>query len=100
MAAGSLGETMAGSADRLTASRFAEHPCGGAARPAKISIAPKPSTRLAPSVEDPRPFQGTSRSTPFGAPEAVQGAKGEKRSGGGPIELLGSVKGRGSLDSI
>ena len=24
---------------RLTASRFAEHPCGGAARPAKTSIA-------------------------------------------------------------
>ena len=27
----------------LTASRFAEHPCGGVARPAQASIAPKPT---------------------------------------------------------
>ena len=53
-AAGTLDETMAGAADRPTASRFAEHPCGGAARPAKDSIAPKPNARLAASVEGPR----------------------------------------------
>ena len=35
---------------RLTASKFAEHACDGAARPAKASIAPKPNTRLAGSV--------------------------------------------------
>jgi hypothetical protein len=38
----------------------------------------------------PGPNGGASPSTPFGAPEAVQGAKGAKRSGGGSIELLGS----------
>ena len=37
-------------------------PCGGAPQPAKASIAPKPNNRLAASVEDPRPFQGASRS--------------------------------------
>jgi len=36
------------------------------------------------------PDGGASPSTPFGAPEALQGAKGAKRSGGGSIELLGS----------
>src|SRR3990172_5469138 len=50
-----------------TASRFAEHPCGGAARPAKGSIAPKPIAWLAGSVEDPREL-----------------------SRGGSIELLGA----------
>ena len=38
---------MAGAADRLTASRLAWYPYGGAARPAKVSIAPKPSDRMA-----------------------------------------------------
>ncbi|MBF8262247.1 MAG: hypothetical protein HW376_1776 [candidate division NC10 bacterium] len=51
---------------RLTASRFAQHPCGGAARPAKTSIAPKPNTGLA----------GIGRRSP-------------ERSGGGSIALLG-----------
>ena len=37
------------------------------------------------------PDGGTSASTPFGAPEAVQGAKSAKRSGGGSIELFGAV---------
>src|SRR3989304_4775385 len=59
---------------RLTASRLAEPPCGEAARPGKVSLAPKPNTRMGGSVEDPRPFQGASPSTPFGAPEAMQSA--------------------------
>ena len=36
---------------RLTASRFAEHPCGGVTRPAKVSIAPKPNAWLARSAQ-------------------------------------------------
>ena len=56
----------------LTASRFAEHPVGGAARPAKASIAQKPTPGWPGSVEDPRPSGCFA-----------------KRSGGGSIELLG-----------
>ena len=51
-----------------TASRFAEHPCGGAARPAKASLAPKPNARLAASVEDPRSDFEAYRSEAEGAP--------------------------------
>ena len=41
----------------LAASRFAEHPCAGAARPARASIAPKPNTRLAGiGRRSPEPF--------------------------------------------
>src|SRR3972149_406978 len=77
---------------RLTASRYAEHPCGGAALAAKASIAPEPNTRLAGAVEDPRhgrgcfalyalqrarPWrtvecEGVQGATPFGAPEGVR----------------------------
>src|SRR3990170_8681879 len=38
---------------RPTASRFAEHPCGGAAWPAKASIAPNSTPGWPGSVEDP-----------------------------------------------
>ena len=57
---------------RLTASRFAEYPCGGAARPATTSIAPKPTPGWPGSVEDPRPSGCFA-----------------KRSGEGSSELLG-----------
>jgi len=49
---------------RLTASRYAEHPCGGGARPATTSIAPKLNTRLAGSVEDPRSPSTSSGQAP------------------------------------
>src|SRR3990172_1071171 len=57
---------------RLTASRFAEHLCGGAARPAKASIAPNAMPGWPGSVEDPRPSGCFA-----------------KRSGGDSCELLG-----------
>jgi len=93
---------------RLTASRFAERPCGGAARPANVNIAPKPNAGLAgvgrrspalsrvlrpdglpPLCAGP---DGGAPSTLSSAPEEVQGAKGAKRSGGGSSELLGGAE--------
>ena len=71
---------MRGEHRRLTASRFAEHPCGGAARPAKASIAPKANARLA----------GIGRRSP-----ALRVLREAERRGS--IELLGIRQGESEL---
>ena len=68
-------------------------PVGGAALPAKASIAPNSTPGWPGRPKIPGPDGDASPSTPFGAPEPVQGAKGAKRSGGGFIELLGGTLG-------
>jgi len=75
---------------RLTASRFAKHPCGGAARPANASIALKPNTRLAGIGR--RSPALTGRSPRRAAPVGRRPGRGcfAKRSRGGSSELLGA----------
>src|SRR3972149_4698601 len=66
---------------RLTAPSLAEHPCGGAARPAEV-VSPRSQTTGWPrSVEDPRPFQGASRSEAEGAASSCSTAAGQMGNG-------------------